>query len=82
LMYQSLIWLGILVDDPRRLRAALNAEDLQRLADALVDGVGRDSELGSDFLRAEMLCDKTKAIELTRTEPRNPLGDGVARHVH
>jgi hypothetical protein len=38
-MYQSLIWLGILSDDPRRLRATFDAEDLERLANALVDRV-------------------------------------------
>ena len=39
-------------------RAALDAEDLQRLADALVDGVRRNAELGRDFLRDEMLVDE------------------------
>jgi len=39
LMYQSLIWLGILSDDACRLRTAFHAEDLERLPDALVDRV-------------------------------------------
>jgi hypothetical protein len=49
-MYQSLIWSGILSDDPGRLRPALDAEDLKRLADALIDRVRRNAELGGDFL--------------------------------
>ena len=39
LMYQSLIWSAVLRDEARRLGAALDAEDLERLADALIDGV-------------------------------------------
>jgi hypothetical protein len=42
LMYQSLIWPAVLRDQARRLSAAGNAENLQRLADSLVDRVGRD----------------------------------------
>ena len=39
LMYQSLIWPPVLCDDARGLRAPGDAEDLQRLTDALVHGV-------------------------------------------
>jgi hypothetical protein len=56
-MYQSLISPGILGDDPRCLRPARDAKDVKRLADALVYGVRRDAELGSDFLGAKMLGD-------------------------
>jgi hypothetical protein len=49
-MYQSLIWPTVPRDEARRLGAPFNAEDLQRLADALVDGVRRNFELGRDLL--------------------------------
>jgi hypothetical protein len=49
LMYQSLIWVFELGDDPCRLRAPLDAEDGQRLADALVNGVRRDVQLGRNL---------------------------------
>jgi hypothetical protein len=78
-MYQSLIWPAVLGDDPRRLRAALDSEDLKRLADALVDGVRRDSELGGDFLGTEMLVDETEAIELAAGQASDPLRDRVVR---
>jgi hypothetical protein len=39
LMYQSLIWWSVLVDQARRLAAAVNTKDLKRLPDALVYGV-------------------------------------------
>jgi hypothetical protein len=51
LMYQSLIWAFVLRHDARRLRAALDAEDLKRLPDALIDGVRRDVKLCSDLFR-------------------------------
>jgi hypothetical protein len=50
LMYQSLIWSAVLRDETSGLSTPLDAEDLKRLADALVDGVRRDIELGRDFL--------------------------------
>jgi hypothetical protein len=50
LMYQPLICAFVLGDDPRRLRAALDTKDCERLANPLVDGVRRNVELGSDFL--------------------------------
>jgi hypothetical protein len=71
LMYQSLIWSAVLRNQPRSLRAALDAKDLKGLADTLVDGVRRDLELCRDFFRAEMLVDEAQAVELTATE----LGD-------
>jgi hypothetical protein len=49
-MYQSLIWSAVLRDETSGLGTPLDAEDLKRLADALVDGVRRDIELGRDFL--------------------------------
>jgi hypothetical protein len=50
LMYQSLIRPLVLRNDTRGLVAPVDAEDLQSLPDALVDGVRRDFELGGDFL--------------------------------
>jgi hypothetical protein len=45
-MYQSLIWPGILGDDPRGMLPRVDAKRSERLADPLVHGVRRDSELG------------------------------------
>jgi hypothetical protein len=73
LMYQSLIWPAELRHDTRRLRAALNAKDLKRLADALIDGVGRDFQLRGDFLGRQMLVDEPEAIELARAQAGNAL---------
>jgi hypothetical protein len=50
LMYQSLIWAFDLGNDACRLRPALYAEDSQGLANALVNRVRRNAELGRDFL--------------------------------
>src|SRR5690242_19079615 len=50
LMYQSLIWSGILSDDPRCMLAGVDAEGGERLPDPLVDGVRRHPELGRNFL--------------------------------
>jgi hypothetical protein len=69
LMYQTLIWPAVLGYDARSLGAALNAEDMKCLPDALIDRVGRNSELGGNFLGAQMLVDEPQAIELTRRQP-------------
>ncbi|MEO6360050.1 MAG: hypothetical protein ABIO43_05685 [Sphingomicrobium sp.] len=58
LMYQSLIWSAVLGDETSGMRAALNAENLQRPADALIDRVGRNSEFRGNFLGREVLVDK------------------------
>jgi len=39
LMYQSLIWPAVLGNEARRLAAALDAQDMERAANALVDRV-------------------------------------------
>jgi hypothetical protein len=49
LMYQSLIWLFVLGDDARCLRTPLDSEDCERLANALINGVGRDVQLCGDL---------------------------------
>jgi hypothetical protein len=68
-MYQTLICpfvgAGMLRDHPRGLRAPLDAENPERLADALIDGVRRNPELDRDFLGAQMLVDEAQAVELT-----------------
>jgi hypothetical protein len=80
-MYQSLIWLGILGDVPGRLRAALNAEDRKRLANALVDSVRRNSQFGRDLLRIEVLVDQQKAIQMVLVQARDALRDWIRRGV-
>ncbi len=49
LMYQSLIWRPTLGDETRRLGSSFDAEDLEGLADALVDRVGRNAKLGGNL---------------------------------
>jgi hypothetical protein len=61
-MYQSLIWLFVSGDDPRRLRPPLDAEDGKRLPNALVDGVRRDVELGRDLFGIEVLVDEQETV--------------------
>jgi len=68
LMYQSLIWLSVLDHEARRLGAALDTEDLECAADALVDGVRRNPELDRDFLRRTILGDEAQAGELAAAE--------------
>ena len=50
LMYQSLIFAAIAGDDPGRLRSTLDPENVNRLADPLIDRVRRNAEFGSDLL--------------------------------
>jgi len=69
LMYQSLIWLGVVGHEPGRLRTASDAESLERLPDALVDGMRGDSQLDRNFLRRQMLSDEAQAIELPLCQP-------------
>jgi hypothetical protein len=64
LMYQALIWGAVLSDDAGGLRAALNAEGLECLPDALVHRVRRDIKLSGDFFRREVLVDEAQTIEL------------------
>jgi hypothetical protein len=79
LMYQTLMCGGaglgapgvVLGDQAGCLRAAFDAENVQRAADALIDGVRRDVELGGDFLGVEVLVDQAQAIELARREAGN-----------
>src|SRR6478736_5020036 len=79
-MYQPLIWLAVAGDDARRLGPPLDTEDGQRLADALVDGMGRDIELGGDFLGRQMLVDQAQAIELARGQSSNAFGEFARSH--
>jgi hypothetical protein len=72
-MYQSLIWSAVPSDETRRLGAPFNAKDLQRLADALINRMRRDVELGSNFFGREVLVDETQAIELPGSKPAHTL---------
>lgn len=68
LMYQALRWFLGLRDEPRGLGTALDTEDLECAADALVDGVRRNPELDRDFLRRTILGDEAQAGELAAAE--------------
>jgi hypothetical protein len=65
LMYQSLIWPTVHGNETRRLGTALDAKNLQRLADALIDGMRRNIELVRDFLGRQMFVNQAQAIELS-----------------
>jgi hypothetical protein len=45
--------------------ALFNAKDLERLANALIDGVRGDTQPDRDLLRREMLVDQFQALTLT-----------------
>jgi hypothetical protein len=70
LMYQLLIWVAVSGDEARGMLALSHFKDLERLANALVDRVGRNSELDRDLLGGQMLVDKQQAIELAAAETR------------
>lgn len=67
LMYQPLIWPDAAGNKARGLAATLDSKHLQRATNALIDGMRRDSELGSDFLGGKMVVDEPKAAELSST---------------
>ena len=67
LMYQSLIWAAVLGNEARRLAAALDAQDMERAANALVDRARRNSQLGRDLLRGVVRVDQPQAVELARS---------------
>jgi hypothetical protein len=73
LMYQTLIWLAVLGHEACGLGSARNAESLERLANPLVDGMRRDSELDRDLFRGKMLRDKEQAVELAARQFRHAL---------
>lgn len=79
LMYQTLIWLAVLRDDPHSLRTAFDAQNVKHLPEPLIHSVRRNVELCRDFLRIEMLIDQSKAIELPRCQPSHALGDDILR---
>jgi hypothetical protein len=81
LMYQSLIWAGMLRDYARRLRSPLDSEGVQRLTNALVDRVGRNPELGGDLLGAQVLIDEPEAVELPGGQARNALRHRILCHL-
>ena len=75
LMYQTLIWTAVASDEAGGMGATLHAKDLEGSADALIDGMWRNSELGRDFFGGQVLIDEAQAIQLTLTQPRNALLD-------
>jgi hypothetical protein len=77
LMYQPLIWALVLGDDARCLGPPLDAKDLKRLPDALVDGVRRNVQLGRNLLGREMPIDKSQAIQLAGGQAGYTLGHGI-----
>jgi hypothetical protein len=76
-MYQSLIWAAVLRHDARGLGTALDAEDLQCLANALIDRVRGDQQLSGNLFRGQMLVDKAQAIELPSRQARHALSHRV-----
>jgi hypothetical protein len=74
-MYQTLIWSAVAGDDAGGLGSALDSQNLESAADALVDGMRGDFELRRDLFRIQMLVDKPQAIELAGAQPRNAAGD-------
>jgi hypothetical protein len=64
----------MLRDDARGLRTALDAKDLENLADALIHGVRRNPELCRNLLRREMLIDKLQTVELSARQSCYALG--------
>src|SRR5687767_6553403 len=74
-MYQTLIWPAVPGNEAGGLGPPLDAEDVERAADALVDGVRRDVELSGDLFRGQMLVDQPQAVELARAQPRNAACD-------
>ena len=64
LLYQALIWAAVLRHQAGGLGSPLDAEDVERAADALVDRVRRDGELDGDLFGRMMGIDQPQAIEL------------------
>ena len=77
LMYQSLIWPAVPRHDARRLGAAFDAEDLEGLADPLINGVRGNRQLRRNLFRREVLVDKAQAVELAGGQARYTLGHRV-----
>jgi hypothetical protein len=75
LMYQTLICAMDLRDHARRLGTALDPEDMQGPAYALIDRMRRYAELDRDFLGGQMLVDKQQGIELALAESGNAPGN-------
>ncbi len=64
LMYQSLIWAAVMGNDAGGLATATDAENMKRLSDPLVDGVGRNPKFGCDFFGGKVVGDQPKTFEL------------------
>jgi hypothetical protein len=77
LMYQTLIWSAALRHDARGLGAAVDSQDMEGLADPLVDGVAGDVELARDLLGREVFVDELQAVELPRAQACDALGHHI-----
>jgi len=58
--------------------ATLDTQDGECLANALVDGVRRNLQLGRDFLGRKKLVDEQQTVELPRTQSGNPFCHVIA----
>ncbi|WP_309662017.1 hypothetical protein [Sphingomonas sp.] len=74
-MYQPLIWAAVAGDEASGLAAALDAQNMKRSPDALVDGMRGDMEFVGDLLGRQMLVDQEEAIKLASAQSRH-----AARH--
>ena len=74
-MYQTLIWSAVVGDEAGGLGPALDSQDVERAADALVDGVRGNVQFAGDFLGRQMLVDEAQAIKLAGAQPRNAARD-------
>jgi len=76
-MYQTLIWAAVVGDEASSLAAPLDPKDVERPADALVDGMRGDMELVGDLLGGKVLVDQQQAIKLSRAQTRDAARQNV-----
>jgi len=62
-------------DHSGRFAALIDAQDMQRLAHPLVDGMRRNTQLERDFLGRQMLVDQRQALTLSIAKPRHAIVD-------
>lgn len=70
-MYQPLIWPAHLRHQARGLGSAVDAQDMQRSSNSLIDCVWRNVQLDGDFLGRKVQVDQAQAIELAGAQPRH-----------
>jgi hypothetical protein len=69
LMYQSLIWAVHPSYQSRSLRTSLDAQDVERTSDSLVNRMRGNPEFNGDFLGRKMLIDQKQRVELSLAQP-------------